>query len=49
MKEIFELARSKREASLWRLSIEHGIAWAEAELAWVKKARRELRPSRGAR
>jgi PadR family transcriptional regulator, regulatory protein AphA len=49
MKEIFSLARSKREASLWRLSIEHGIAWAEAEFSWVKKARRELRAGRDAR
>jgi DNA-binding PadR family transcriptional regulator len=49
MKQIFSLARSKREATLWRLSIEHGVAWAEVELAWVRKARRELRPSRGAR
>lgn len=49
MKQIFSLARSKREVTLWRLSIEHGIAWAEAELSWVNNARRELRPSRGAR
>lgn len=49
MTQISSLARSKREATLWRLSIEHGIAWAEAELAWAKKARRKLRPSRGAR
>jgi DNA-binding PadR family transcriptional regulator len=49
MKEIFALARSKREAALWRLSIEHGLAWCEAELAWVDKARRELQPKRGGR
>lgn len=48
-KEIFSLARSKREAALWRLSIEHGLAWCDAEIAWVAKARRELRPRRGAR
>lgn len=49
MKEIFSLARSKREARVWRLSIEHGLAWCDAELAWCAKARRELRPGRGAR
>lgn len=49
MKAIFSLARSKREATLWRLSIEHGLAWCDAELAWCDKARRELRPKRGAR
>lgn len=49
MKEIFSLARSKREATLWRLSIEHGLAWCDCELSWVDKARKELRPKRGAR
>jgi PadR family transcriptional regulator, regulatory protein AphA len=48
-KEIFALARSKREAILWRLAIEHGLAWCDAELAWLDKARRELQPKRGAR
>lgn len=48
MKEIFGLARSRREALIWRLSIEHGLAWCDAELAWLDKARRELlRPGRG--
>jgi PadR family transcriptional regulator AphA len=42
-KEIFSLARSKREATLWRLSIEHGLAWVETELKWARRARRELR------
>ena len=49
MKEIFSLARSKREATLWRLSIEHGLAWCDAELSWVERARKELRAKRGAR
>lgn len=49
MKEIFSLARSKREATLWKLSIEHGLAWCDAELGWLAKARRTLRPKRGAR
>ena len=49
MKEIFSLARSKREALLWKLSIEHGLAWCDAELGWLSKARRALRPRRGAR
>jgi PadR family transcriptional regulator AphA len=48
MKEIFALARSKREATLWRLSIEHGLAWCDAELAWTAKARRALRTKGGA-
>jgi PadR family transcriptional regulator AphA len=42
-KEIFSLARSKRESTLWRLSIEHGLAWVETELKWARRARRELR------
>lgn len=40
--EIFALARSRREAQIWRLSIEHGLAWCDAELAWVETARRTL-------
>lgn len=42
LKEIFSLARSTREATIWRLSIEHGLAWCDAELAWIKKAREQL-------
>lgn len=49
MKEIFSLARSKREATLWKLSIEHGLAFCDAELEWVKKARRALAPKRKGR
>jgi PadR family transcriptional regulator, regulatory protein AphA len=41
-REIFSLARSKREATLWRLSIEYGLAWVETELKWARRARREL-------
>lgn len=41
-KEIFSLARNRREATLWRLSIEHGLAWVESELRWTRRARREL-------
>jgi len=40
--EIFSLARSPREVALWELSIDHGLAWVDMELAWVKKARRRL-------
>lgn len=40
--EIFSLARSKREAVLWKLSIEHGIEWVDMELRWIRRARREL-------
>jgi PadR family transcriptional regulator, regulatory protein AphA len=45
-KEIFSLARSKREAAMWRLSIEHGLAWCDTELDWLRKTRRTL--SKGA-
>ena len=44
-KEIFSLARSKREACLWKLSIEHGVEWVEMELKWIRRARRELASS----
>jgi len=40
--EIFSLARNKREALLWRLSIEHGVEWVDTELRWVRRARGEL-------
>jgi DNA-binding PadR family transcriptional regulator len=40
--EIFSLARGARERALWRLAIEHGLGWCEAELAWVARARRQL-------
>src|SRR4030095_2758958 len=33
---IFSLARSEREAAIWRLSIEHGVAWCAAALAWTE-------------
>jgi DNA-binding PadR family transcriptional regulator len=41
-KEIFSLARTKREAALWKLSIEHGVEWVDMELRWIRRARREL-------
>lgn len=45
---IFSLARSPREAAIWRLSIEHGVAWCEAELRWIERARGILtRPAKG--
>lgn len=40
--EIFELARTPREALLWSLSIENGLAFCDAELAWLVRARRRL-------
>lgn len=43
MAEIFALARSEREAVLWRLSIENGLAWCEAQLRWAADARTRLR------
>jgi PadR family transcriptional regulator AphA len=42
MPEIFSLARSKREALLWRLSIENGLSWCEAQLRWCSRARLQL-------
>jgi DNA-binding PadR family transcriptional regulator len=39
---IFSLARSAREATLWRLSIENGLAWCDAEITWIDHARRKL-------
>lgn len=40
--DIFDLARSEREAAIWRLSIQHGISWCDGEIAWLRKARLEL-------
>ena len=40
--EIFALARSPREALLWRLSIEQGLAWCEAQITWARHARAAL-------
>jgi DNA-binding PadR family transcriptional regulator len=40
--EIFMLARSARERSVWQLSIEHGLGWCDAELAWIARARKQL-------
>jgi PadR family transcriptional regulator, regulatory protein AphA len=42
MREIFALARSEREATLWRLSIDNGLAWCDAQLAWAARARAQL-------
>jgi len=39
---IFGLARSPRERELWRLSIENGLLWCEAQLTWVAAARERL-------
>jgi PadR family transcriptional regulator AphA len=41
-KEIFALARSPREALLWQLSIENGLAWCEAQLTWAEDALKRL-------
>lgn len=40
--EIFSLARSEREAEIWKLSIDHGLAWCELETKWVARARARL-------
>ena len=40
--EIFSLARAEREGVVWRLAIEHGLGWCDAELAWITRARRQL-------
>jgi len=42
--QIFSLARTPREAAMWRLSIEHGLAWCDTELAWIARARAALSP-----
>jgi DNA-binding PadR family transcriptional regulator len=44
---IFALARSPRERAIWRLSIEHGVAWCDAELRWVAGVRTTLGTDRG--
>jgi DNA-binding PadR family transcriptional regulator len=40
--QIFSLARSPREATIWKLSIEHGLEWCDAELRWTEHARKTL-------
>jgi PadR family transcriptional regulator AphA len=47
--DIFDLARSPREAAIWRLSIEHGVGWCDAEISWLRRTRRELSGSRARR
>ena len=42
MPEIFSLARSPREALLWRLSIDNGLAFVDAQLRWTARARAAL-------
>ena len=42
MPEIFALARSEREALLWRLSIDNGLTFVEAQLRWTARARAAL-------
>jgi PadR family transcriptional regulator AphA len=39
---IFSLARSERERVLWELSIENGIAWCDAQIAWTERATKRL-------
>jgi PadR family transcriptional regulator AphA len=41
---IFELARSTREATLWKLSLENGLAWCDTMLEWTADARQRLAP-----
>jgi PadR family transcriptional regulator, regulatory protein AphA len=45
-KEIFNLARSRREQVMWELSIENGLSWCDAQLAWTERARRRLRATK---
>lgn len=47
--QIFSLARSAREHDIWRLAIEHGIAWCDMELAWIARARERLGRRTGGR
>ena len=44
--DIFSLARSPRERHMWRLAIEHGLAWCDMELDWLARTRRELAAQR---
>lgn len=37
--DIFSLARHPREALLWRLSIEAGVAACDAQIRWAERAR----------
>lgn len=46
--EIFSLARSEREAEMWRLSIEHGLKFCDFEIEWARAARKRLAPVAGA-
>ncbi len=39
-------ARTPREAFLWRMVLEHGIAFYDNELRWVRELRRALRAKR---
>ena len=48
-KRIFSLARSARERTIWRLSIEHGIGWCDTELQWIATAREALSQDKGGR
>ena len=43
--QIFSLARSKREALLWRLSLDNGLSWCDAQLAWAATAQTQLAAS----
>ncbi|HNU12146.1 MAG TPA: PadR family transcriptional regulator [Rubrivivax sp.] len=39
---VLGLARSARERLIWSLSIDSGVAWCEAQLAWLRNARARL-------
>jgi PadR family transcriptional regulator, regulatory protein AphA len=43
--EIFALARSPRERTLWELSLENGLRWCDALIGWTADARRRLGPA----
>jgi PadR family transcriptional regulator, regulatory protein AphA len=45
--QIFSLARSEREGEIWRLSIEHGLAWCDTELQWINRTRTSLSQEKG--
>jgi PadR family transcriptional regulator, regulatory protein AphA len=42
--DIFTLARTKREAAIWRAAIDHGVGWCDAEIKWLTQTRKALAP-----
>ena len=45
-KHIFGLARSPRQALLWKLILENGLSWVRAESGWARAALGKLKKNR---